>query len=886
MCEQARVLSEFAATGEGTGGSAPCLHRGGEVLPEKSSTRWWRVTRHHALRGSSSTGGGGVRGDEEFYAPVPISVSLQGSSAALPQDDAEKMPQQLSTFRSSRSSSSSLDQLDEHSCPSLGASPSNTLSSPRKGAGSYESLDEPEVDYSDSEQVSCSTSSSLVDVSRSVSAGGQGTERPRRDGSPIYANFPPLPSPSSPPQPSPEDQPLRFLSDHWAEYDARHVGRKYYYNFRTGQRSWKPPRRRNEAPRPPLATVHQPPEQQRTVVVLSSASPPVSRRKGPPPLPPAKKKVPPTSGRDSVSHQGSLSLPRDALHDGAVQQNGNSTFYYERGNNVPSQMAFEKWYSSTEDASKASQLDRPKLSASSSLEEDPESRGRDLTTFSSSSSLNAVPGSRATQCLTPKLGRLKPTPPPTLPLASSTAGDANAKQARALRTRSMILPEDFTLRGAAIADAIESLDAFEMVTRQGTLNKTELVRGGKKQKKSWTPTFVVLTNRNLFLYKDINSAQEKPPGKSAELQINLAGAVIDWSPEKSKRRNVFQLSTTAGQKVLLQDDNVQTSKEWFDTISAAIRRLPNGLGLVMGWRPEDIPSSVPEESPSHQSASQPPQQATPPQVTSSKWGKKPSRSKSIKLQQQQARSPPLSCDAAASALDSGGGGPPSPQERKNRIRDKLRHFFVRRPTLESLQEKGIFKDEPVFGCNLANLCERDRSSVPRFVRECILEIERRDMTADGLYRASGNLSQVQKVRCHVNQDDYTVLAVEEDIHVLTGALKMFFRHMKEPLFPYNLFNKVLRAVGQPTRASKLAAFRDLLSELPRQNYDTLRYLLRHLLRVTEHSDQNRMHVQNLAIVFGPTLLSSGEEPRNLALDMMQQNQIIEFLLLEYSFLFL
>lgn len=80
-------------------------------------------------------------------------------------------------------------------------------------------------------------------------------------------------------------------------------------------------------------------------------------------------------------------------------------------------------------------------------------------------------------------------------------------------------------------------------------------------------------------------------------------------------------------------------------------------------------------------------------------------------------------------------------------------------------------------------------------------------------------------------------------------------------------------------------FRDLLSELPRPNYDTLKYLLRHLLRVTEHSDKNRMHIQNLAIVFGPTLLSSGEEPRNLALDMMQQNQVIEFLLLEFNFLF-
>ncbi|KAL3201550.1 hypothetical protein MRX96_012584 [Rhipicephalus microplus] len=465
----------------------------------------------------------------------------------------------------------------------------------------------------------------------------------------------------------------------------------------------------------------------------------------------------------------------------------------------------EEWYSSAEDPSQMTG-DRPRLLPGSSIEEETDSisespspweRRAPVAENSSGARGSHYPGIPPT--LTPKLNRLKPTPPPVLPLSSSLS---EAKHARAMRTRSMILPEDYPLHGPSVAEAIETFDTLEMVTRQGTLNKTELVRAGKKQKKSWSPAYVVLTNRNLFLYKDINTAQE----------INLAGAVIDWCPDKSKRRNVFQLSTTAGQKVLLQDDNVQTSKEWFDTISAAIKRLPNGLGLVMGWQPEPPPA------------------------------------------------PPTS-------------------SRGNRT-----STFVQ-PTLESLQEKGIFKDEPVFGCTLAHLCEKDRSSVPRFVQECILEIERRDMTADGLYRASGNLSQVQKVRCHVNQDDYSVLAQEEDIHVLTGALKMFFRHMKEPLFPYNLFTKFLKAIGQPTRTTKMAMFRDLLSELPRPNYDTLKYLLRHLLRVTEHSDKNRMHIQNLAIVFGPTLLSSGEEPRNLALDMMQQNQVIEFLLLEFNFLF-
>lgn len=34
---------------------------------------------------------------------------------------------------------------------------------------------------------------------------------------------------------------------------------------------------------------------------------------------------------------------------------------------------------------------------------------------------------------------------------------------------------------------------------------------------------------------------------------------------------------------------------------------------------------------------------------------------------------------------------------------------------------------------------------------------------------------------------------EEDVHVLTGALKLFFRELKEPLIPYQLFQKAIKA---------------------------------------------------------------------------------------------
>lgn len=46
-----------------------------------------------------------------------------------------------------------------------------------------------------------------------------------------------------------------------------------------------------------------------------------------------------------------------------------------------------------------------------------------------------------------------------------------------------------------------------------------------------------------------------------------------------------------------------------------------------------------------------------------------------------------------------------------------------------------------------------------------------------------------------------------------------------------------------------------------------------------------MTVQNVAIVFGPTLLRPEMESGNIAMHMVFQNQIVEFVLNEYNYLF-
>ncbi|XP_016335171.1 rho GTPase-activating protein 9-like [Sinocyclocheilus anshuiensis] len=238
-----------------------------------------------------------------------------------------------------------------------------------------------------------------------------------------------------------------------------------------------------------------------------------------------------------------------------------------------------------------------------------------------------------------------------------------------------------------------------------------------------------------------------------------------------------------------------------------------------------------------------------------------------------------------------------------RVKSRLKKLILRRPPLQTLQEKGLIKDQ-VFGCGLELLCEREKSSVPQFVRKCTDAVERRGLETDGIYRVSGNLAVIQKLRFAVNHEravttDGRYLFPEdlvqerldlddpqwEDIHVITGALKLFFRELPEPLVPYGFFHDVVETVKLSDYLDKVDRLKLLVLSMPPHNQHTLQHMIQHLRRVMERSDSNRMTTQNIGIVFGPTLMRPENESGNMAINMVYQNQAVELLLSEYQRIF-
>ncbi|XP_055485217.1 rho GTPase-activating protein 12 isoform X6 [Psammomys obesus] len=379
--------------------------------------------------------------------------------------------------------------------------------------------------------------------------------------------------------------------------------------------------------------------------------------------------------------------------------------------------------------------------------------------------------------------------------------------------------------------------------KYGLLNVTKITENGKKVRKNWLSSWAVLQGSSLLFTKTQGSStswfgsnQSKP-----EFTVDLKGATIEMaSKDKSSKKNVFELRTRQGTELLIQSDNDAVINDWFKVLSGTI---DNQAAEADEAAEEDAPEFTGLE----------------------KQDKEKDQKELKKLRSMK-----------GSSMDS---------SEQKKTKKNLKKFLTRRPTLQAVREKGYIKDQ-VFGCNLANLCQRENGTVPKFVKLCIEHVEEHGLDVDGIYRVSGNLAVIQKLRFAVNHDEKLDLndSKWEDIHVITGALKMFFRELPEPLFTFNHFNDFVNAIKQEPR-QRVPAVKDLIRQLPKPNQDTMQILFRHLRRVIEHGEKNRMTYQSIAIVFGPTLLKPERETGNIAVHTVYQNQIVELILLELSTVF-
>lgn len=181
---------------------------------------------------------------------------------------------------------------------------------------------------------------------------------------------------------------------------------------------------------------------------------------------------------------------------------------------------------------------------------------------------------------------------------------------------------------------------------------------------------------------------------------------------------------------------------------------------------------------------------------------------------------------------------------------------------------------------LASYCPHTIPRVPSLVVHCVKEIESRGLTQVGIYRVPGSERTIKELKERLLKAKGTPnLQKIEDINVVCGCLKQFFIALREPLITNRLNPIFMQAIDEKSEAQVLAALFETIAQLPPCNKDTLAFIILHLQKVNVYSDANKMPIESLARVFGPTIVgSSSTNPANVMRDIHKQKAIMERLL--------
>ncbi|XP_076977502.1 rho GTPase-activating protein 45 isoform X2 [Tamandua tetradactyla] len=213
----------------------------------------------------------------------------------------------------------------------------------------------------------------------------------------------------------------------------------------------------------------------------------------------------------------------------------------------------------------------------------------------------------------------------------------------------------------------------------------------------------------------------------------------------------------------------------------------------------------------------------------------------------------------------------------------------------------------LFGQDFGQAARSSPDGVPLVVSKCVREVEQRALHIKGIYRVNGVKTRVEKL-CQAFESGRELVELSQaSPHDISNVLKLYLRQLPEPLISFRFYHELMglakeslkaeaasrgRPGGAESEAGTLAMagpLRELLQDLPPENWATLQYLLRHLRRVAQWEQDNKMTPGNLGIVFGPTLLRPRPTEATVSLsslvDYPHQARVVETLIRHYGLVF-
>lgn len=162
----------------------------------------------------------------------------------------------------------------------------------------------------------------------------------------------------------------------------------------------------------------------------------------------------------------------------------------------------------------------------------------------------------------------------------------------------------------------------------------------------------------------------------------------------------------------------------------------------------------------------------------------------------------------------------------------------------------------LFGGTIEEYVDSIGQQIPLIIRSCVRMLSLYGLHHQGVFRVSGSQIEINCFRDAFERGEDPLANVSDasDVNSVAGVLKLYFRELREPLFPIFMFDQFVECSCVENKEEFARKVQELVLSLPKPVFVVMRYLFAFLNHLSEFSDENMMDPYNLAICFGPTLL--------------------------------
>jgi hypothetical protein len=184
--------------------------------------------------------------------------------------------------------------------------------------------------------------------------------------------------------------------------------------------------------------------------------------------------------------------------------------------------------------------------------------------------------------------------------------------------------------------------------------------------------------------------------------------------------------------------------------------------------------------------------------------------------------------------------------------------------------------------------------LPFVLTDLITELRRRNShEVEGIFRLNGSDTDIRRLMDELNKGRIADWSKYEDIHVISCALKRYFRVMseREPIIPNEICPCLVVTMDLGSQneffvQQQRQLMTKLIAMLPRIRALTLGYLISYLHELSLSSGVNRMTPSNLGICFGPNFVGDGAlDPETAMHDQQAVNSGIAMMIDNFQEIF-